>query len=162
MACLSHLYINFSWFKMWLPVCSWVHITPILLLLHWLLLQYRTEFKIELFVYKAVNCLAPQYLSELLTVHNPVRSLRSQTTRMLWVPRTRLKCRGDRAFSVAGPKLWNTLPLSLRTAYTVSEFKWLLKTHLFSCAFNDRWLGCFKVIWILLLYLSLCNTNCCD
>ncbi len=34
-------------------------------------------------------------------------------------------------------KLWNTLPLSIRTASTVSEFKCLLKTHFSSCAFND-------------------------
>ncbi len=112
------------------------HITPILCSLHWLPISYRIQFKILLFVYKALNNLAPPYLSELIVVHNPARSLRSQTKHLLLVPRARLKCRGDRAFAVAGPKLWNNLPLSIRTASSVSEFKSLLKTYLFSHAFN--------------------------
>ena len=40
---------------------------------------------------------------------------------------------GDRAFQVAGPRLWNSLPVSLRQSdTTVGQFKKLLKTHLFS------------------------------
>jgi len=40
---------------------------------------------------------------------------------------------GDRAFQVAGPRLWNNLPASLRQSdTTVGQFKKLLKTHLFS------------------------------
>lgn len=35
---------------------------------------------------------------------------------------------GDRAFSVAGPRLWNNLPLSLRSAGELLDFKSLLKT----------------------------------
>ena len=39
----------------------------------------------------------------------------------------------DRAFQVAGPRLWNNLPASLRQSdTTVGQFKKLLKTHLFS------------------------------
>ena len=39
----------------------------------------------------------------------------------------------DRAFQVAGPRLWNSLPASLRQSdTTVGQFKKLLKTHLFS------------------------------
>lgn len=106
------------------------HITPILRSLHWLPIQYRIEFKILLIVYKALNNLAPQYLSKLSTEHNPVRSLRSQTSHLLWVSRSRLQCSGDRAFAVAGLKLWKKL------SFTVSEFKSLLETYLYSCAFN--------------------------
>ena len=40
---------------------------------------------------------------------------------------------GDRAFQVAGPTLWNSLPASLcQSDTTVGQFKKLLKTHLFS------------------------------
>ncbi len=53
------------------------------------------------------------------------------------VPQSRLKCRGDRAFSVAGPRLRNALPLSIRSSPTVGIFKSLLKTHLFSLAFDN-------------------------
>jgi len=39
----------------------------------------------------------------------------------------------DRAFQVAVPRLWNSLPASLRQSDTrVGQFKKLLKTYLFS------------------------------
>lgn len=112
------------------------HITPILRSLHWLPVRYRIDFKILLFVYKSLNNQAPKYLSNLISIHNPSRSLRSRDHHLLAVPRSRLKRRGDRAFAVVGPKLWNTLPLHVKSASTLAEFKSLLKTHFFSNAFN--------------------------
>ncbi len=38
---------------------------------------------------------------------------------MLSVPMSRLKHRGDRAFAVAGPTLWNNLPVAIRTAPSI-------------------------------------------
>ncbi|XP_042352033.1 uncharacterized protein LOC121950173, partial [Plectropomus leopardus] len=112
------------------------HISPILASLHWLPIHFRIHFKILLFVFKSLNGLAPPYLSELLHPYTPSRSLRSADQLLLRVPKTRLKLRGDRAFSVAAPKLWNELPLHIRQASSLSDFKTLLKTHLFSLAFN--------------------------
>ncbi len=132
------------------------HITPILHSLHWLPINYHIQFKVLLFVYKALNNLALPYLSELIVVHNPARSLRSQTKHLLLVPRARLKCRDDRAFAVAGPKLWNNLPLSIRTASSVSQFKSLLKTYIFSHAFNILWL-CFLMTCLFIVWLGQCN-----
>ena len=43
---------------------------------------------------------------------------------------------GDRAFSVAGPKLWNQLPLSIRELSNVDSFKKSLKTYLFCLAYS--------------------------
>ncbi|CAH3137338.1 unnamed protein product, partial [Pocillopora meandrina] len=42
---------------------------------------------------------------------------------------------GDRSFTCAAPKLWNELPLDIRSARTVNIFKAKLKTHLFRSAF---------------------------
>ena len=39
---------------------------------------------------------------------------------------------GDRAFICAAPKLWNSLPVSVRKAETLLTFKTLWKTHLFA------------------------------
>jgi len=39
---------------------------------------------------------------------------------------------GNRAFCVAGPVAWNSLPLHIRSAPTLSTFNNKLKTHLFS------------------------------
>ena len=52
-----------------------VHITPVLNFLHWLSVLYRVDFTLLMFVFKALNGLAPSYLSELLTVRNPGRAL---------------------------------------------------------------------------------------
>uniref|UniRef100_A0A8C9YNU4 Reverse transcriptase domain-containing protein n=1 Tax=Sander lucioperca TaxID=283035 RepID=A0A8C9YNU4_SANLU len=40
------------------------HITPVLYTLHWLPVRFRIDFKILLFAFKALNGLAPEYLSE--------------------------------------------------------------------------------------------------
>ena len=43
------------------------------------------------------------------------------------VPRTRT-CLGDHAFGVAGPRLWNALPISLRQPHlSLGQFRWALK-----------------------------------
>ena len=64
------------------------------------------------------------------TVPN-LSALRSASRGHLVVPRTRLQL-GNRAFCVAGPVAWNSLPLDIRSAPTLSTFKNMLKTHLFS------------------------------
>ena len=112
------------------------HITPVLSALHWLPVHFRIHFKILLFTFKAQNGLAPQYLSDLLEDYVPSRALRSATQKKLIVPKTNLKSRGDRAFSVAAPTLWNALPLHIKTAPTVETFKSRLKTHFYTLAFS--------------------------
>ena len=42
---------------------------------------------------------------------------------------------GSRSFSVASAKLWNALPLDIRTSDNLMQFKRKLKTHLFRKAF---------------------------
>ncbi|XP_053337506.1 uncharacterized protein LOC128509700 [Clarias gariepinus] len=111
------------------------HITPILSSLHWLPVKFRIDFKILLLTYKALNGLAPQYLSELLVSYNPPRLLRSKDAGCLLVPRIIKNTAGGRAFSYKAPKLWNSLPNSVRDSDTVSVFKSRLKTYLFSQAF---------------------------
>ena len=43
------------------------HVTPLLYKLHWLPIQYRIDYKIILLCFKALNNLAPVYISELST-----------------------------------------------------------------------------------------------
>ncbi len=54
------------------------------------------------------------------------------TPGVLYVRRSRLKHRGDRAFAIAGPKLRNSLPGSIRMVSSLSSFKFKLKAHLLS------------------------------
>ena len=50
------------------------------------------------------------------------------------VPRSK-KQLGDRALSVAGPRLWNELPPSIRGCSELPGFKGRLKSHLFPTYF---------------------------
>ena len=81
------------------------HITPSLIDLHWLPVEYRIIYKILLLVYKAINGLSPSYISNLLSFCSSSYSLRSCSNKLLQVSRCKLKSYGDRRFSIAGPKL---------------------------------------------------------
>ena len=62
------------------------------------------------------------------------RALRSAVRGDLLVPRTRVKF-GNRAFAVAGPEAWNSLPVDIRSSETVTLFKNRLKTYLFKLSY---------------------------
>ena len=63
--------------------------------------------------------------------------LRSTTLSDLAVPRIRLTRYGRRSFSVSGPLLWNSLPLTVRdVSLTLTQFCAWLKTFLFSRAYG--------------------------
>ena len=111
------------------------HITPVLIELHWLPIEYRLKFKIFLHVFKVINGLSPTYLTNLIT-HQPVpsRSLRSTDSNLLFVPRT-FSAFGDCCFSVCEPRLWNELPTHIKDAESTNQFKVLLKTYFFKQAY---------------------------
>ncbi len=70
------------------------HITSILQSLHWLPIKFRISYKILLLAYKALNDLAPAYLTNLLSRYNPTRSPRSQNSGLLVVPRIAKSTKG--------------------------------------------------------------------
>ena len=112
------------------------HICPVLKELHWLPTEQRITFKVLLLTFKALNNLAPPYLSQLIVPYNPTRNLGSAGKHLLEVPIVRLKSYGNRAFSVAAPKHWNEIPLDIKLSRSVDAVKSRLKTYLFRLAFN--------------------------
>jgi len=44
---------------------------------------------------------------------------------------------GDRAFPVAGPQVWNSLPLEVTSAPSLDTFHRRLKTHLFTVSYSN-------------------------
>ena len=113
------------------------HITPVMINLHWLPIQYRIQFKLLLLIYKSLLGLAPSYVTDKLSLR-PNKELRSDNQLLLNVPVStlRLKFYGDRAFSVAGPTLWNALPKKIRLCATLVAFKTNLKTYLYKKAYK--------------------------
>ncbi|KAF3689283.1 hypothetical protein EXN66_Car004955 [Channa argus] len=61
-------------------VSSFHHITPILQQLHWLPVKYRIEFKILLYIFKAIHNLSLSYLSDVLHIATSSRSVRSSSS----------------------------------------------------------------------------------
>ena len=114
------------------------HITPILKQLHWLPIRQRIHYKILLLTFKALNGLAPLYLSNLLRPYNvEAYALRANNFNKLDQPKARTKTYGERAFSYAAPNLWNNLPMEIRSITTVDLFKSSIKTFLFKSVYQD-------------------------
>ncbi len=99
------------------------HISLVMSTLHWLPIKHRIGFKILLITYKALNGLAPQYLSEILSHYSPPHPLRSQNSGHLKVPRISKSTAGGRSFFYLAPKLWNNLPNTVREADPLCQFK---------------------------------------
>ena len=105
--------------------------------LHLLPIIFRCKYKVLLLVYRCINGQAPEYLQQKLSLRNPVWITCSATERdILQIPYNKRRTLADCGFSLAGPKFWNSLPLEIRTAPTVSIFMKLLKTHLFTICYN--------------------------
>ena len=136
------------------------HATPLLEKLHWLPISERIKYKVacmcpslighpasvdvkqhesQSMCFGAINGSGPAYLSELLHVYTPSRTLRSSSdTRMLEIQQYKRKTLGFRTFSCFGPHIWNSLPQDLRHCATLSSFKAKLKTFLFSQYFHPN------------------------
>ncbi|XP_060077662.1 uncharacterized protein LOC132557182 [Ylistrum balloti] len=114
------------------------NITPVVHSLHWLPVHYRSQYKILMHTYKALDGTAPGYLSEFVTPYQPSRSLRSEAESLLCVPKSCTVTYGDRCFGKVAATLWSNLPSQTKTrkATTLATFKKGVKTHLFRCAFS--------------------------
>ena len=112
------------------------HVTPCLIELHWLPVKFRVDYKIAVLTFKCLNGLAPQYLSDLIQLYVPSRSLRSASQNLLKTKVTKFKTLGDRSFSFTAPSIWNSLPFDLRCEKSIDSFKKKLKTHYFKEAYN--------------------------
>ena len=86
---------------------------PLLNFLHWLPVKNRIRFKLCTITFKAFLSHQPTYLFKYLVPLHLINLPPAGLT--LTVPRFRTKW-GSRAFAVAAPSTWNSLPVNLRTA----------------------------------------------
>ena len=101
-------------------------------ILHWLPVEKRIIFKVLVIIYKCFQNKAPHLISSLL-----IRKFPSSTPdeddyncdfhEGLYYPNLNI---GRRAFSFYALRLWNILPMSLRSATTIDDYKKRLKTYL--------------------------------
>ena len=72
--------------------------------------------------FKALHTDRPPYLSDLLQHHEPKTSLCSSSSHQLLVPRHKLTF-GPRAFRFSAPRVWNSLPNSIRETKSLPTFR---------------------------------------
>jgi len=116
------------------------HITPLLRELHWLKVPERIQFRLCVLAYRCLIGTVPSYLAETLHLTADVgsrRHLRSASTSTLVIPTTRRTTLGDRAFPVTAARAWNALPLYVRSAPSLLQFRRDLKTALFQSSYSS-------------------------
>jgi len=116
------------------------HVSPLLRELHWLRIPERIDFHLAVLVYRCMNGTTPRYLgSELQRVTDieSRRRLRSALSPSLHVPRSLHRTIGDRAFTIAAAKIWNTLPPVITSLLSLGAFKRALKTEMFRRSYGN-------------------------
>jgi hypothetical protein len=101
--------------------------------LHWLPITRRIDFKICTLTYKLIHTHSPSYLASLIHSRVPARALRSSDQDLLHQPFASTAI-GSRAFQVAAPTVWNSIPVNIRHAQSLNSFRRLLKTHFFTAS----------------------------
>ena len=96
---------------------------------------FRSD-RLYLLTFKSLSDVAPPYMEELLVRYTPTRILRCADKGLLEQSKYKLKTYGYRAFSQAAPKIWNSLPVSIRACCELGAFKSKIKTFLFKRAFQ--------------------------
>ena len=81
-------------------------------------------------VYKCLNNLVPQYLSDYFTRNYNVHSYNTHRKTDLHLPKVKLSL-AKRTFRYLGSALFNLLPRSMQKAETLSSFKILIYSHNF-------------------------------
>ena len=91
---------------------------------NWLPFYKRVNYHKCVLMYKSLNNIAPDYLTErFMKVSEPHnRQLRSADNDLLKFPYSRTKYYAN-SFTVSGAKLWNSLPLNIRQSPSIDSFK---------------------------------------
>ena len=91
------------------------HISSVFKSLHWLKVEQRIQYKIIFITHNLLHITEPKYLHRLINVKPPKRTHSSDhLCRSLPPVSTRLKF-ADRSFRNSSPRLWNSLPINLRS-----------------------------------------------
>ena len=122
--------------------CKYTPITPVLRKLHWLPIQFRSEFKLATLVYKFIHTGFHKYFApHLSTYRTTYNTRRSQSVaNFLNVPKFQPTIRKSTkqfgfSFAFDAPTVWNSLPEDIRASPTIASFRKKLKTYLYAKAY---------------------------
>ena len=115
------------------------HKLPFLKSLHILPIDFRVKFKIALSVFKCLKNCAPSNLQQLVVLRNlsSVYHFRNNCDSFLIKKTLEPKyMKHKSAFSYSSATVWNSLPLSIRGADSIAQYKSQLKSYYFELAFS--------------------------
>jgi hypothetical protein len=95
----------------------------------WMSVSSRIQFRTLCIAHSVIYGRAPDYLKATIAIREPPRTLRSNSSILLEIPRITSRL-GERAFSVAAVKFWNQLPSEMRSISSPSKFRQSLITFL--------------------------------
>ena len=82
-------------------------------------------------VYKSLNGLAPEYITNMFSLKTHSINLRASGTNSLFISRVNTTTYGLHSLSYYSSKLWNSLPNTTRTLPTVAAFKSTIRNLVF-------------------------------
>ena len=94
--------------------------------LGWVRFDERVQYRKCILMFKSFNNLAPTYLTNKFAYTNDIHNLdlRSVTNQNLYAPKPKLEIY-RKSLAYSGPKIWNTLPASVKNAPSLQSFKQL-------------------------------------
>ena len=104
---------------------------PLFKELKWLSWSERLLFHKAIIVYKSLNNLTPEYISSLFDKNSTNYNLRSIENGDLILPKFKLMS-FKKSLSYSGVEIWNTIPINIKKASTLNEFKNRLFQYLFN------------------------------
>ena len=104
------------------------HATPFLKKLDWLTVGQQIKYRDLLYIFKVLRGSTPEWLLNLSYVRQ-MSNRESRQSENLHKPLTRTKF-ADKAFSVRGPSVWNSLPSNIKHLQRFSLFKRDLKSYI--------------------------------
>ena len=115
-------------------------VRPQLKALHWLPIEFRIKFKLSVLMYKVIHSGYPRYLSSYLVPYTSLANTRRSSAEKQYLsqpfcPRNFKLSQYKLGFSYFAPRLWNDLPILVRTSPSVTSFRSRLKRHLFLLAY---------------------------
>ena len=114
------------------------HITPVLCTLHWLHIKFRIRYKILIPTFKAIHGLAPEYITNLISIkEKSTYSLRSNRGLLLNQPNAKLrKTLGGRLHRLL-QHFGTSYRYIFETQIILQVLRiYILKTHFFKTTFN--------------------------
>ena len=100
--------------------------------LGWLTVSVRVEYNKDILLYKSVNNMSPTYISNLFNFQNSENySLRSVENNNMAIPKHNTELFKN-CFQYSGTKIWNALPITLRTACSLPASKHNLYRNIIS------------------------------